>query len=161
MIYFRLAVATLVIALGSGILLLLWISSGRAFLLPPESWRVRAGNVFIGAAGLIMVASGSLKLAHVPLVVSEMTALGLPGWKLDLVGMLEVLSGVLFLHPRLRSIGLPFASAYLGAAICAHVQIGQYFAVMPTMVILGACWLGAGLRHPHLLWSLNSRPAEH
>jgi DoxX-like protein len=158
MIYFRLAAATIVVLLGSGMFFLLWISTGRAFLLPPENWRLRTGNVLIGIAGAVMLVSGSLKLAHVPLVVAEMTALGLPGWKLELVGALEVLSGVLFLLPRLRSLGLPFASAYLGAAICAHVQIGQYFAVLPTMAILGACWLGAGLRHPHLLWSVSSRP---
>ena len=94
------------------------------------------------------------ELAHVPQVVEEMTSLSLAGWKLNLVGGLEVLSGALLLLPPVRSVGLLVASAYMGAAICAHVQSDQYYAVLPAMVVLGCCWLGTALRHPQILWSL-------
>jgi hypothetical protein len=47
------------------------------------------------------------------------------------------------------------ASAYLGGAICSHLAADQYFAAMPTMFVLGCCWLGSALRHPQVLWSLR------
>lgn len=158
MLYFRIAVVALDALLGAGMLYVLYTATTRA--VPLEKWWARAGDILIMLAGAVMVGSGSLKVAHVPIVVTEMTSLGLPGWKLELVAALELLSGLLFLTPRLRSIGLPFASSYLGAAICAHIQAGQYFAVLPTMVILGCCWLGAALRHPQLLWSLAPKAAS-
>jgi hypothetical protein len=85
-----------------------------------------------------------------------MTSLNMAGWKIYMVGGLEVLSGLVFLTERLRSIGIPLASAYLGAAVSAHVQSGQYFAVMPTFFIMGCCWLGSALRYPQLMWSLSA-----
>lgn len=159
MMFFRIGVATIDVLLGLAALWLLNVSTRRAPFLRPETWRKRVGGILLGVAGAVMLGSGCLKFAHVPMVMAEMTSLGLGDWRLELVASLEVIGGVLLLAPRLRSIGLAFASAYLGAAICAHVQTAQYFAVLPTMVILGCCWLGAGLRYPHLLWSLAPRHA--
>src|SRR5262249_31608178 len=146
--------------LGIAMLYLLFASTKRPAYETPQPTRAQSGDALIGIAAAIMLGSGCLKFSHVPAVVTEMTSLGLAGWKLNLVAALEIASGLLVLVPRLRSVGLPFASAYLGAAICAHVQSGQYFAVLPTMVVLGCCWLGAGLRYPHLLWSLAARGSE-
>ncbi len=86
-----------------------------------------------------------------------MTSLGLGGWKLTPVAGLELLSGLLFLLRPLRSLGLLVASAYLGAAICAHIAVDQFFAILPTMLVLGCCWLGTALRHPQMLWSFGER----
>ena len=41
----------------------------------------------------------------------------------------------------------------MGGAICAHVIADQYFAVLPSMIILSLAWLGLFLRHPEMLWS--------
>ena len=126
MIQFRIVVATIDVLLGLAALWVLFLATkqGPGFL--PSEWRRRAGNIFIGIAGFVLLGSGSLKFAHVPEVVNEMTSLGLAGWKLNLVASLEVLSGLLFVLRPLRSLGLLIASAYLGAAICAHVQSDQY-----------------------------------
>jgi len=159
MIYFRIVVATIDVSLGAAMLWVLFLAAKQAPGSLPGEWRRRAGNILIGIAGFVLLGSGSLKFAHVPEVVTEMTSLGLAGRKLDLVASLEVISGLLFVVPPLRSVGLLVASAYLGAAICAHVQSDQYFAVLPTMVVLGCCWLGTALRHPQILWSLSERSA--
>jgi hypothetical protein len=161
MIYFRIGVGTIDLLLAAATLYVLFLATKQVPGSMPSDLRRRAGNILIAIAGLVLIGSGSLKFAHVPEVVTEMTSLGLAGWKLELVASLEVLSGLLFLVRPLRSVGLLVASAYLGAAICAHVQSDQYFAVLPTMVVLGCCWLGAALRHPQILWSLSERSSTH
>jgi hypothetical protein len=160
MIYFRIVVATIDVALAAALLYVVVLAFIQPPSVSPGKGRLRAGNILIGIACLVLLGSGSLKFAHVPQVVEEMSSLNLAGWKLGLVAGLEVTSGLLFLLRPLRSLGLPVVSAYLGAAICAHVQADQYFAVLPTMVVLGCCWLGAALRHPQVLWSLTERRAD-
>lgn len=156
--YFQISVVAIVVLLGAAMLRVLYVASqGQQGTI--SNRRRQAGDILIGIGGAVMLFSGCLKFAHVPLVVAEMTSLGLAGWKLELVASLELLSGFLFLVPRFRSVGFPIASAYLGAAIAAHIRSDQYFAIFPTLVIMGCCWLGAALRHPHLLWSLAA-PAE-
>ena len=160
MLYFRIAVATIDVALAAATLYVLFVTATGAPGSAPGKRRMLAGNILIGIACFVLLGSGSLKFAHVPHVVAEMSSLSLAGWKLDLVAFLEVTSGLLFLLRPLRSLGLLVASAYLGAAVCAHVQTDQYFAVLPTMVVLGCCWLGTALRHPQILWSLAERRSE-
>ena len=159
MIYFRIAVAGIDVLLAAAMLYVLFLATRQGGAAAPGGValgksRALAGTVLIAIAAGVLIFSGSLKLAHVPQVVEEMTSLSLAGWKLNLVGALELASGALFLLRPLRSLGL-VTSAYLGAAICAHVQADQYYAVLPAMVVLGSCWLGAALRHPQILWSLG------
>ena len=124
----------------------------------PSGARRIAGNLLIYGAGLLLIASSASKFAHVPVVVSEMTSLGLTGPKLILVACLEVSTGLLFLFGPARSLGLLVISSYMGGVICAHIVTDQYLAVVPASVVLGSCWLGAFLRHPQILWSLGRGP---
>jgi hypothetical protein len=122
--------------------------------------RRTAGNILIYAAGLVLMGSACTKLVGVPAVVAQMSLLGLTDGRLTLVGLLEIFSAVLFIYPPVRSIGLLVVSSYLGGAICAHVQHGQYGAAFSPAMVLGLCWLGAYLRHPQVLWSFGSQPRQ-
>lgn len=159
MIYFKIAIAAVDLLLGAGMLYVLVLTWRRGIASSPGGARRLIGNGLIAAASAVLVFSGSLKLAHVAPVVDEMASLHLAGWKLNLVASLEIGCGLLFAVRPARSIGLLLTSAYLGAAICAHVQSDQYFAVMPTLAVLGCCWLGTALRHPQMLWSFGERAA--
>jgi hypothetical protein len=121
----------------------------------PQKTRFMVGNIliYLGAFGLF--AGGVAKFAHVPKVVEQLTSMGLGGSKLTLVASLEVLAAVLLAFRPVRSIGILFLSAYLGGAVCAHVQQGAIVAVNPPAMVLGICWLGVFLRHPQSLWSLR------
>jgi len=107
--------------------------------------------------GLALASSGILKFAQVPAVVHQMAASGFAGGKLTLVAALEVLSAALFILPRTRSLGLLMLSAFLGGAICTHVQLGEYSKAGGPSVLLFLAWIGTGLRHPESYWSLNLR----
>jgi len=121
----------------------------------PNRTRFIVGNIliYLGAFGLFT--GGVAKFAHVPKVVEQLTSMGLGGSKLTLVASLEVLSAVLLAFRPVRSIGILFLSAYLGGAVCAHVQKGAIVAFNPPAMVLGICWLGVFLRHPPSLWSFS------
>ena len=113
------------------------------------------GNILVWFVGLVLHGSGTAKLSHLPPVVAEMTFLNLGGWKLTLVGSLEIFTGFLFLIRPLRSLGLVVISAYLGAAACAHLQTDQYGGIGPAVFLIACCWIGVALRHPQVLWSFR------
>jgi hypothetical protein len=112
-----------------------------------------AGNILVFMSGLILVASAGVKLTQVPKVVTQMSAIGFAGNRLTFIAVLEAISAVLFLIPVTRSAGLLLVSSYLGGAISAHLGHGQ--TILQPAMILSLLWLGAWLRHPEILWSLN------
>src|SRR5262249_4367872 len=104
---------------------------------------------------LALVMSSVLKFAGVPGVVHQMAQDGFSGGKLALVAGLELLSGLLFLYPRTRSFGLLLFSAFLGGAICTHVQIGELPKAFGPALLLALAWIGTSLRHAEALWSFQ------
>ena len=129
----------------------------------PGARRAALGEALLRLCVVIFIGSGVSKLLHVQLAVDEMAILRLTGFKYTAVASLEILSGLLVLVRRLRSLALPWVSAHVGGAICAHLIAGQYFAMLPSSVILSLFWLGMMLRHPQVLFSLHrpSRTARH
>jgi len=121
--------------------------------------RQLAGNILMLLPGLALGISSILKFAGVPKVVHQMALAGFTDGKLTLVAILEILSAVLFLHPKTRSFGLLFISAFLGGAICTHVQMGEFPKAVWPAVFLVLAWIGTWLRHPVTLWSFRSTVA--
>ena len=119
--------------------------------------RVRriAGNALIFLGGFGLLAAAGTKFAHLPPVVAQLTSAGFGGGKITLVATLELLSALLFLFAPARSIGLLLVSAFLGGAIATHVQSGEYSGALAPALFMSLCWLGAWLRHPEVLWSVN------
>jgi hypothetical protein len=116
--------------------------------------RSRAGIILIGLAGGILVASSIAKLVGISAVVNQLLGFGFSSGQVVLVGFLEVISGVLFLVPRTRSVGLTLVSGFLGGAIATHLQHGE----MPfaPVAVIAVAWIGVALRHPVVLWSFTS-----
>ena len=114
-----------------------------------------AGQVLIYIAGFGLLAAAITKLAHLPPVVAQLTNAGFGGEKVTLVASLELLSALLFLFPVTRSVGLLFASAFLGGAIATHVQGGEYAGALAPALFMSICWVGAWLRYPEVLLSLD------
>jgi hypothetical protein len=122
--------------------------------------RRTAGLTVLVICAILLSGSAISKFAHVPGVVRQMAASGFAGPKLTLIASLELLGAMLFLLPRTRSLGLLMVSAYLGGAICAHVQGGDYPHAAAPSILLSVVWIGTALRHPGMLWSLSSSPDE-
>jgi len=114
-----------------------------------EQLRRITGIVLIALGGLVLLGSATAKLAHVRKVVEELGRHGFGGGKLTFMAVLEVASGVLFLAPATRPLGLLFVSAYLGGAIATHVQHDD--SPLGPALMLALIWVGTWLRHPQAL----------
>jgi hypothetical protein len=120
--------------------------------------RTRLGSALMFLPGLALAVSSILKLAHVPGVVQQMTTRGFTGARYTLVATLELLSAIFYFHPRTRSFGLLFLSAFIGGAICTHVQLGEIPKGIPPAILLAFAWTGSWLCHPEVFWSFR-RPS--
>jgi hypothetical protein len=116
----------------------------------PRGWRI-TGNILIFLPGLALALSSIGKLVGVPGVVHQMAAMGFTGGRLVLVATLELLSAVLFLYPRTRSLGILLFSAFFGGVICAHVQMGEISKAVAPAMLLASGWAGTWLQHPEML----------
>ena len=112
------------------------------------------GNILIFLGGFLLIGSAAAKFTHVTKVVTQLAAMGFDGSRLMAIGILELVSALLFLVPFTRSAGLLLASAYLGGAVATHVGHGSPW-IQPAFV-LSLLWTGAYLRHPVILWSFVS-----
>ena len=117
----------------------------------------RTGTVLITLGGLLLLGSAAAKLAHVPKVVAQMTALGFDGHKLTFIALLEVASAVLFLVPFTRWLGLLLVSSFMGGVIATHLQHDQSI-VAPSIILL-LLWLGTAFRHREVVWSVQQSAA--
>jgi DoxX-like family len=117
--------------------------------------RLIVGTILIFLPGLALGLSSILKFAGVPGVVHKMALAGFTDGKLILVAALELASAFLFLYGRMRSFGLLFLSAFLGGAICSHVQMGELSAAVGPGILLTLAWTGTWFRHPEMLWSFK------
>ena len=122
---------------------------------PISPARRRAGIALTTLGGVVLLASGTVKLAGVPAVVHELQQYGFVH-TVPLVALLEIASGLLFLVPRTRSFGLVFASAFLGGAIATHVQHAETVQILPAAFVLGLVWAGVWLEHPVALRSFET-----
>jgi hypothetical protein len=113
------------------------------------------GNILIFIGGLLLIGSAAAKFAHVPKVITQLAALGFDGNRLMAIGILELVSALLFLVPLTRSAGLLLVSAYMGGAVATHVGHGSSPWIQPALVLC-LLWLGAYLRHPVILWGFVS-----
>jgi hypothetical protein len=113
------------------------------------------GQILIYLGGCGLIATATAKFEHLAPVVAQLTRAGFGGEKITLIASLELLSALLFLSPITRSIGILFASAFLGGAIATHVQSGEYLRALAPTLLMFVCWVGGWLRHPEVLWSLS------
>jgi hypothetical protein len=97
---------------------------------------------------LVFVKSISMKLIGSPEAVKHSIALGLSANTQKLLGIVELLSVILFVIPRTGLLGTLLLAAYLGGAIATHVEHDQS-AVM-AIIIQCMLWITAAIRFPEL-----------
>jgi DoxX-like family len=113
----------------------------------PGKIRLIIGWTLSGLVALVMVASAIAKLVGPKPVLEGFEKFGLADWRI-IIGIGELVSGVLFLVPRTAVLGTLLLSAYLGGAIVTNMQHAESW-VFPA-VLLVVVWIAAGLRIPVL-----------
>jgi DoxX-like family len=106
------------------------------------------GRVLSGLVVMFMLFDGVTKVLHVAPVVEASARLGLPEATLTAIGLLAIMSAVLYATPRTATLGAVLLTAFLGGAVATHVRVGDpLFSHTLFPVYLGiAAWGGLLLR---------------
>ncbi|PBB91178.1 hypothetical protein CK215_18490 [Mesorhizobium sp. WSM3864] len=121
---------------------------------PVSNGALRTGRALSAIVILFMIFDGVIKLPPLQIVTETMTQLG---WPDDpntarLLGIVGLISTVLYALPRTSVLGAILLTAYMGGAISTHVRIGNpllshtLFGVYLAVVL----WGGLYLRDPRV-----------
>ncbi|BCM22499.1 DoxX family protein [Mesorhizobium sp. J8] len=121
---------------------------------PASKGALWTGRALSAVVVLFMIFDGVIKLPPLDIVTQTMTELG---WPSDanvarLIGVIGLVSTVLYAVPRTSVLGAILLTAYMGGAISTHVRIGNpLFSHTLFGVYLGVIlWGGLYLRDPRV-----------
>ena len=98
------------------------------------------GALFLfSASGKLMVSEEGTKMA---------ATFGLDASTMQMIGIVELISIILFLIPRTGVLGTLLLAAYMGGAIATHLEHGQ--SIVAPCVIQAFVWIVAVFRFPEL-----------
>src|SRR5262245_51557030 len=82
------------------------------------------GRIISGLVGLFLLMDGVMKLVKPPLVVQKTVELGYPESVIFGLGIVLLISTVLYLIPQTSVLGAILLTGYLGGAVATHVRVG-------------------------------------
>ena len=115
------------------------------------------GWVLTGMLSLVFIASGSMKLMGGEEVLKGAAAMGISAGTFKIIGVLEIISIILFIIPRTGLLGTLLLAAYVGGAIVTHLEHQQ--AVFVPVIIQCLVWITAAIRFPELSRRLKGNGA--
>ncbi len=98
--------------------------------------------------GLLLTMSAFMKLTQNEEAVTQAAGVGFSASTYLLIGVVEIISLVLFIIPRTGVLGILLLAAYLGGAIATHLQHQQ--PVMMPVIVQMVLWITAVIRFPEL-----------
>jgi hypothetical protein len=101
-----------------------------------------------GLVGFIFIGSAISKFMGSAETIQMAASIGLSAETFKIVGVVELLSVLLFLIPRTGIIGTLLLAAYMGGAIATHLTHGQ--SIIAPAVIEAIIWIVAAIRFPEL-----------
>ncbi|MDJ1484308.1 DoxX family protein [Cytophagaceae bacterium YF14B1] len=111
-----------------------------------------------GLLAVLLIASAIDKILSTQHAIEMASGFGISAKQYMLLGIIEIVSVILFLYPKTGILGLLLLSSYLGGAIATHLQHNQDI-VFPA-VLEAIAWLSAVIRYPELTQGLVNKIAE-
>jgi len=115
--------------------------------MSPKAIKITGWVLAILLAALFTM-SAFMKLTQNKTALEQAAAVGIDATTYLYIGVIEIVSLVLFLLPRTGVLGTLLLAAYLGGAIATHVQ-HQQPVLMPVMIQV-VLWITAITRFPEL-----------
>jgi hypothetical protein len=114
----------------------------------PSRGALWTGRVLSGLVVAFLLMDGVMKLIQPEVVKKGTTELGFPLSSILPLGVILILSTLLYAFPKTAVLGAILLTGYLGGAVCVHVWKGHpMFSHTLIPVYLGAiAWLGLVLR---------------
>ena len=115
-------------------------------------WMTFAGYGLTGLCALFLFMDAGMKIMRLPIVLESTAQLGWPTDSVVPLGIVLLISTLLYLVPRTGILGAVLLTGYLGGAVATHVRIGSptfthtLFGVYIGLII----WAGLYLRDPVL-----------
>jgi len=122
--------------------------------------RLWASFIMSGLPALFLLVDGGMKLFKPPVVVEMTLQLGYPESAIAGIGVVLLISTILYLIPRTAILGAILLTGYLGGAVATHVRVSAAVFNIIFPVVFGALlWGGLWLRNRHLqnLWPLRAQ----
>jgi hypothetical protein len=111
----------------------------------------KTGWSLSGLAGLFFLVDAGMKLAKPPEVVGPTLELGWPESTIVGLGVVLLISTLLYLWRRTAVLGAILLTGYLGGAVATHVRVGGPAFSMVFPVVFGCLvWGGLWLRDERL-----------
>ena len=126
----------------------------------PSRPRRLAANALTGIVALFLLLDGAMKLIQPQVVIDTTTLqLGYPHGAIAGMGIVLIVSTLMYLAPRTSWLGAVLLTAYLGGAVASHVRIGSpLFSHTMFPVYVGLLvWGALALRDPRVLTLLLPR----
>lgn len=117
-------------------------------LSPVSKTQLWTGWIITGLVGLFLLFDAIVKLIMVKEVIEASVRLGYPENTMFGIGLVLLISTILYLIPKSAVLGAILLSAYLGGAVTTHVRVGDPFYFPIVMGIL--VWIGIYLREKRL-----------
>ncbi len=111
--------------------------------------------VVTGLVALVFLGSAIGKFTADDKALEMAESMGLDANTYKLLGLIEILSLVLFIIPRSGIIGTLLLCAYMGGAIATHLEHGQ--SILAPCIIQSFLWAVAFYRFPELSLSIRNK----
>lgn len=111
-----------------------------------------------GLVGLMLIASAISKINPTQHAIDMASSFGISVNQYIVLGVIEVISVILFLYPRTGLLGLLLLSSYLGGAIATHLQHNQSIIFPGAFEVV--LWIAAVIRFPELSQMLLNKTIE-
>jgi len=111
--------------------------------------RVITSRVLTIILAVVFILSSIPKVFSVEGAVMAFSEFGLSEYIL-LIGLIEIIIGVLFLIPMTYVIATLLGTAYFGGAVVAHLVAGQPLYVLTPIILLIIIWANLMLKKPDL-----------
>ncbi|MCU0440042.1 MAG: DoxX family protein [Raineya sp.] len=108
--------------------------------------------VLAGLVGFIFVGSAISKLAGGEEALKMAAGMGLDANAFRMIGIVELISAILFVIPRTGILGTLLLAAYMGGAIATHLEHNQ--SIIAPAAIQAFVWIVAVIRFDELRFRL-------
>lgn len=118
----------------------------------PSNAALWAGRILSALVVLILLADAAVNLFAPAMLKAEMDATGFAPSSAPVLGIVMLVSAILYGMPRTSVLGAILITGFLGGAICTHFRLGEVGSP-PQIVclVLGIMtWAGLYLRNPTL-----------
>lgn len=101
-----------------------------------------------GLVGIIFIGSAMSKFLAGEETIQMAQSFGISIETFKILGIIELVSVILFIIPRTGILGTLLLAAYMGGAMATHLTHGQ--SILAPMIIEAIIWIAAVIRFPEL-----------